>query len=92
MEGSPVQSVTSAPENPAAERDQRTRRYLRMMGIRVVCFLLAFVTSGWIQWVCLALAIVLPYIAVVLANAVRPRGVPSEATLAHTSRRQIGRR
>lgn len=42
-----------------------------MMGIRILCFILmvAITPYGWYTWVFGAGAIVLPYIAVVLANA-----------------------
>ena len=42
-----------------------------MMGIRIACFILMVVITpyGWYTWVFAAGAIVLPYIAVVLANA-----------------------
>lgn len=74
----PVQSVTSVPASLADEQAARIKRYLVTMGIRTVCFLgAAFAgTRGapWWVWGSLAVAaIVLPYIAVVLANAVRPR-------------------
>ena len=41
-----------------------------MMGIRIACFILMVVITpyGWYTWVLGAAAIVLPYIAVVLAN------------------------
>lgn len=86
----PVQSVTTAPISAAEERAGRTRRYLVMMGVRTFCFIAAYFTEGWLRWTCVALAVVLPYIAVVLANAVRPRGVPAEATLAGQHRRHLG--
>jgi hypothetical protein len=68
-----VQSVTSAPESLRDEQAARIRRYLLTMGVRTACFVLAVVTTGWVRWTCVVLAVVLPYIAVVLANAVRPR-------------------
>ncbi len=40
-----------------------------MMGIRLACLPLAVVTSGWLRWFFIAGAVVLPYIAVVVANA-----------------------
>ena len=41
------------------------------MGIRTVCFLSAvFVGPGWLRWVLVVGAVVLPYVAVVMANAV----------------------
>jgi hypothetical protein len=73
-----VQSVTTAPESLRDEQAARIRRYLVTMGIRTACFLLAALTAtrgaAWWVWGSFAvLAVVLPYIAVVLANAVRPR-------------------
>ena len=73
-----VQSVTTAPESLRDEQAARIRRYLVTMGIRTACFVLAALTATrgapWWVWGSFALlAVVLPYIAVVLANAVRPR-------------------
>jgi hypothetical protein len=73
-----VQSVTSVPESLAEEHAGRIRRYLITMSIRTLCFIGAVfaATEGtpWWVWGSLAVAaIVLPYVAVVLANAVRPR-------------------
>lgn len=64
-----VHRITSAPAAGHVDRDARFVRYAWQMGIRTICFILAFVTTGWPQIVFFALAIVLPYIAVVLANA-----------------------
>lgn len=44
-------------------------RYAISMGIRALCFVLAVVVQNWMTWVFLALAVVLPYIAVTVANA-----------------------
>ncbi|WP_454048982.1 DUF3099 domain-containing protein [Cellulomonas sp. Marseille-Q8402] len=73
----PAQSITSAPEPLAADQARRARRYLIQMGIRVVCFLLAALLWQHVPlWVGLTLivgAVVLPYIAVLFANAGRER-------------------
>jgi Protein of unknown function (DUF3099) len=69
----PVQSVTNAPPSVADEQSQRVRRYLLTMTIRIVCGGLAILASGWLRWALVAAAVVLPYIAVVMANAVGPR-------------------
>lgn len=63
-----VQRITSAPEPHSADLDRRMGRYLWQMGIRTGCFVGAFFASGWLQLVLIIGAIVLPYIAVVLAN------------------------
>ena len=89
MSTSPVQSVTSAPVSARDERAGRTRRYLVMMGIRTLCFVAAFVTDGWVRWTCVALAVLLPYVAVVLANIVRHPGAPLPQTVAVNHRRQL---
>lgn len=67
----PTYSVTSARRGHA--RDQRSRevRYLLSMGIRLVCIVLAVVVSGPLRWVFVVGAIVLPYVAVLIANAGR---------------------
>ncbi len=82
-----VYSVTSAPENPNDERDERLRRYLIAMSIRIACFFLIFVVHGWLRWAMVGLMVVLPYVAVVIANAgretdrkQRPAPVPPLAT------------
>lgn len=68
-----MQSVTSAPRKAADDLNARMKHYLVTMGIRTACFVLAFLTTGWVRWTCVALAVVLPYIAVVFANAHAPR-------------------
>lgn len=69
--------ITTVPEPLADDVARRTRRYLVQMGIRIVCFLAAVLTWGLIppalSWVLLVGAIVLPYVAVILANAGRER-------------------
>jgi len=69
-----VQSVTTAHAGRLEGVATRQRRYLLMMGIRIACLPLAVLVDGWARWIFIAGAVVLPYIAVVIANAVeRPR-------------------
>lgn len=49
------------------------REYLIAMGFRIVCFVVAVLVDSWVRWVAVAAAVVLPYIAVVIANATGPR-------------------
>jgi hypothetical protein len=65
-----AQSATSLPRAPRDEASARSRRYLVMMGIRVLCFVLMVVITpyGWYTWVLGAAAVLLPYFAVVTAN------------------------
>jgi hypothetical protein len=64
------QSATSLPQAPRDDAGARSARYLAMMAVRIACFILMVVITpyGWYTWVFGAAAIVLPYIAVVLAN------------------------
>jgi hypothetical protein len=71
--GVEVPSITSAPEPLEEDQARRTRRYLVQMGIRVVCFLGAIAADGWVRWTLVVLAVVLPYSAVLFANAGRDR-------------------
>lgn len=67
-------AVTSLPQAPQDEAAGRVRRYVLTMVIRMVCFgLTIFVTPyGWYTWVFALATAVLPYIAVVFANAISP--------------------
>jgi Protein of unknown function (DUF3099) len=49
-------------------------RYLIAMGIRMVCIVLCFFVQGWWLVLPIAGAIILPYIAVVLANVATGEG------------------
>jgi hypothetical protein len=69
----PVYSITGARPGVRDDVNSRTRRYLFSMGVRTVCFLLAVVSDGWLRWVLIAAAVLLPYLSVVFANSGRER-------------------
>lgn len=76
----PVYLVTSARPGHSQEMSGRLRRYLISMSVRVTCLVLAiFVFTGWLRLVGVAAAVVLPWIAVVMANA-GPTGDRDQAT------------
>lgn len=62
------QSATALEASPDEERRSRLIKYTVAMSVRMVCIVLGVVTQGWLMWVFFALAIFLPYFAVVLAN------------------------
>jgi len=66
-----VYRITAVPQGLTQEQAGRTRRYLLSMGLRTVLFLLAVPTHGLLRWVCIAGAVLLPYLAVIAANAGR---------------------
>jgi hypothetical protein len=81
-----VYLVTTARPGHSQEMSGRLRRYLISMTIRVVFLVLAiFVFSGWLRVLGIAAAVVLPWIAVVMANA-GPTGDEEQPTFVSTDR------
>lgn len=68
--------MTSAQRRLSDEQTARTRKYLISMGIRTACVIAAIFVPGWPRWVLIAGAVVLPYLAVVIANAGRENDEP----------------
>jgi hypothetical protein len=66
-----VQSITNAAPPLTQDQSGRARRYFISMMIRTACFILAVILPNPYRWVALFGAVVLPYIAVVVANAGR---------------------
>jgi hypothetical protein len=71
--GGPVYRITAARTPLSADLRNRTRRYIWTMGIRTVCLLGAIVAHGPMRWALVVGAVVLPWVAVVGANAGRER-------------------
>ena len=76
-------SVTGLPASLEEDQTQRMHRYLVSMGIRTACFILAVVSLAVLHWTVIGWSLVvgaavLPYIAVVMANAARS---PQSTTL-----------
>ena len=70
-----VYSITSAATSHSDDIGAREKRYAISMGIRTVCFIGAIIADGWLRWVLIGAALLLPYTSVILANAgVRKRG------------------
>jgi hypothetical protein len=67
--------VTEARRSRTEDIAYRERRYLIMMGIRVVCFAVAVIMfaqgAGWLAAIPVVGAIAIPYFAVVFANGGR---------------------
>jgi len=70
-----VHMVTQARRSLSDDISYRQRRYLLMMGIRAVCFVIAIVMFvnhlGWLAALPAIAAIFIPYFAVVFANGGR---------------------
>lgn len=77
----PVYRITNANVGLSHDQSARTRKYLVSMAIRTVCFLGAVVTQGWMRWALVVGAVILPYLAVVVANAGRERTKDQDLTI-----------
>ncbi|MET4061398.1 ABC-type multidrug transport system fused ATPase/permease subunit [Arthrobacter sp. UYP6] len=66
--GVPVPRITDARTAHTDEMRARMIKYSVSMGIRLVCLFLLFFVHGWLLWVVIAGAVVLPYFAVIIAN------------------------
>ncbi len=64
-----VHRITDAGVPLSADQSGRTRRYLWAMGVRTACFIGAVVAPSPWRWVLAGGAVVLPYLAVIMANA-----------------------
>jgi hypothetical protein len=82
--------VTTAPRNPRDEQRDRQRRYLVTMGIRLACFVAAIVLAGvglrWEAGLAIGASLVLPWVAVIVANGGPPRS--SERPVLYEARKQ----
>src|SRR4051794_22556936 len=80
----PPTLVTTAGKSAREERRQRERRYLLTMGLRVLCFIAAIVLFAaglrFAGAIAAAGSLILPWVAVVAANA-GPRRPPGRPTL-----------
>ncbi|PYF98963.1 Protein of unknown function [Georgenia satyanarayanai] len=59
----------------------RAVRYVISMAIRSGCLVGILFTDGWLRWVMVAGAVLLPYFAVVLANAGKERPAPADTLM-----------
>ncbi|CAB4339986.1 MAG: DUF3099 domain-containing protein [Actinobacteria bacterium] len=72
-----VYTITQVATSMSQDQKFRQRAYLASMALRTACFLGAIVTHGYVRWSLVAGAVLLPYFAVVVANAGRDRSSDS---------------
>jgi DUF3099 family protein len=69
----PVPLITDARSPASVEHDSRVKRYALTMGFRTVCFVSMIFVEGPLRWVLFAGAVLLPYVAVIVANQANQR-------------------
>ena len=73
--------ITSAPTALSADQASRQKRYFISMMIRTACFIATVLLPSPFRWFTLVGALILPYVAVVIANAGRESVAPGSAVL-----------
>ena len=85
--------ITSAAASRNEDIAARQKRYLLSMSLRTLCFVGAIIASmagiGWLWPILIAGALVLPYIAVVMANAAANLSDGFQLREADFSRREL---
>jgi uncharacterized membrane protein YfcA len=86
--------ITTASSSRRDDIAARQRRYVLSMGIRTICFVAAIVSAlagiGWLWPIFIAAALILPYVAVVMANAAASRSDGFELLDAQYGRPELG--
>lgn len=80
-----VQAITSADRGLNEDIHQRLVRYSISMGLRAACLVAAVLTTGWVRWLCVVGVVLLPIVAVLVANAGRARPDSSDVELLDTT-------
>ena len=76
--GRPVPLITDARSAASVEHDSRVKRYALTMGFRTACFVAMIFVDGPMRWVLFAGAVLLPYVAVIVANQANQRTLHQE--------------
>ncbi|MCR1782900.1 DUF3099 domain-containing protein [Nocardioides carbamazepini] len=86
--------ITTAGSSPQDDLARRQKKYVIAMTIRTLCFIGAAITGAagihWLWPILIAGAIILPYVAVVMANAEDSRATSLPLTGGGDAQRQLG--
>lgn len=74
-------NITSAQPRLSTDQSGRQRRYFISMMVRTACFILTVLLPSPWRWFALVGAAILPYVAVVMANAGRETVIPGASIL-----------
>lgn len=86
--------ITTAGHSAEADLARRQRRYIVSMGIRALCFVGAVIAGvngvNWLWPILIVAALLLPYVAVVMANAADTRSDELPLTDGGPGHRELG--
>jgi predicted tellurium resistance membrane protein TerC len=80
--------ITNAQDALSFEQRSRARRYFISMMVRTACFIATIFLPSPYRWIAMGGALVLPYVAVVLANAGRENSSEMNAII-YNEKKQI---
>lgn len=63
-----IQTATALPQSPEVDRRRRMVKYTIAMSVRTLCLIGLVVVPNWTRFIFAAGAVVLPYVAVIVAN------------------------
>lgn len=86
---SEVFEISGARSSLSDDQRNRQRKYLLSMTLRVICFAGAIFADGLLRWGLLAGSLVLPWMAVVIANAGRENGRRTVTSTTYQSGREL---
>ena len=81
-------SVSDVGQSLSKDQSSRAKRYFISMMVRTLCFILAVILPSPYRWFALLGAVLLPYVAVVVANAGR-ESIRDRSTLYTKNQREI---
>jgi len=81
-------SVSDVGQSLSKDQSSRAKRYFFSMMVRTLCFILAVILPSPYRWFALLGAVLLPYVAVVVANAGR-ESIRDRSTIYTKNQREI---
>ncbi|CAB4695237.1 MAG: DUF3099 domain-containing protein [Actinobacteria bacterium] len=81
-------SVSDVGQSLTTDQSSRAKRYFISMMLRTLCFILAVILPSPFRWFALLGAVLLPYVAVVVANAGR-ESIRDRSTIYTNNRKQL---
>jgi len=81
-------SVSDVGQSLSKDQSSRAKRYFISMMVRTLCFILAVILPSPYRWFALLGAVLLPYVAVVVANAGR-ESIRDRTTIYTKNQREI---
>ena len=88
-ENEQVFEISGARSSLSDDQRDRQRKYMFSMTLRVLCFGGAIFTDGPLRWFLLGGSVVLPWMAVVIANAGRENGRRQSTSTTYQSGREL---